>query len=64
MLLKETNAALKREIWITAKYTFWRGFGVLSPPNRTSPFTQFLRPLRMSSLVTPMALLPALVSQK
>jgi len=41
MLLKETNAAWKREVWMTTKYTFWRGFGVLSVPNRTSPFAQF-----------------------
>jgi len=26
--LRETDAVLKREIWIITKCTFWRGFGV------------------------------------
>ena len=33
---KIINAMLKREIWITTKFTSWRGFSVLSPLNRTS----------------------------
>jgi hypothetical protein len=34
-MLKENYAMLKREIWITTKFTSRRGFGDLSPLNRT-----------------------------
>jgi hypothetical protein len=42
--LREIDAVLKWKIWIITKCTFWRGFGVLSPPNETSLFLfSFLR---------------------
>jgi hypothetical protein len=33
---KGNYAMLKREIWITTRFTFQRGFRFLSPPNKTS----------------------------
>jgi hypothetical protein len=38
MLLRkicEKGNYARREIWITTEFTSWRGFGDLSPPNRT-----------------------------
>jgi hypothetical protein len=39
-MLKENYVMLKRQIWITTKFTSRQGFGDLSPPNRTSCLAQ------------------------
>jgi hypothetical protein len=58
-MLKENNVMLKREIWITTKFTSHQGFGDLSPLNKTSCLAQSSQGAslaRKATLVAPLVM--------